>query len=135
MAEKIPWWKQKTLAEALGKPVLVVPRKLGGFGGVVLREDSITYKGEQFPLDGVTATVEAGAALEKHLTATRVAMVGVFALGLKKSRGGESYLTLEGPGFTWVVEVDRDPKAHRKAREFAALVSNTVKQLAQESEG
>lgn len=72
------------------------------------------------PLTGVTATVESAEDLHRRVTATRVLMTGVFALALKKKAGGTSFLTIEGPGFAWVSEIDRKSKG--KAIEFAAKV-------------
>ena len=73
------------------------------------------------PLAGAEARVEAGEDLHRRITATRVVLTGVFALALKKKAGGTSFLTIEGPGFAWVEEVDRKKKA--KAVEFAAKVN------------
>ena len=73
------------------------------------------------PLAGVEARVETGEELHRRVTATRVLLTGVFALALKKKAGGTSFLTIEGPGFAWVEEVDRKKKA--KAVEFAAKVN------------
>jgi hypothetical protein len=48
---------------------------------------------------------------------------------VKKSKGGESYLTIEGPEFVWAVKVERGEKSHQKAREFAAKVAAQVEQV------
>lgn len=82
-------------------------------------------KKERHPLDGVTATVEDGAALEKRVTATRLIALGIFSLAAKKKSGGESFLTIEGPDFFWTIEVDRKKK--NNAIKFAAAVNNQVK--------
>lgn len=79
-------------------------------------------------LEGVTARVEDGAALEKRVTATRLLAFGVFAFAAKKKKGGESFLTIEGPDFFWAIEVDRKKKGD--AMKFAAKVNHQVKQAA-----
>lgn len=94
------------------------------FGNYLLRRDSIEKVGGKdrgkHPLQGVTAVVESGEALQSRVTATRILAIGVFALAAKKKSGGESYLTIEGPGFAWVEEVDRKKRADAVA--FAAKV-------------
>ena len=91
----------------------------------VLRRDGVEKLGGadkgRRPLSGVVARVEAGEDLHRRVTATRVVLTGVFALALKKKAGGTSFLTIEGPGFAWVEEVDRKKK--EKAVEFAAKVN------------
>ena len=76
--------------------------------------------GGKHPLEGVTAAVESGEELQSRVTATRLLATGVFAFALKKKSGGTSFLTIEGPGFAWVEEVDRKKKAD--AVKFAAAV-------------
>jgi hypothetical protein len=85
-------------------------------------------EGGTYPLAGVSARVEAGEALQKRVTATRVATMGVFALAAKKKSGGEVYLTVEGPEFFWTLEVDR--KKQKDAREFAAKVNQAARSVA-----
>ncbi len=76
---------------------------------------------EEHPLGGVSASVERGEDLQKRITATRLVLTGAFALAWKKKSGGEWWLVIDGPGFSWVEEVD--PKNQGKAREFAAKVN------------
>lgn len=76
-------------------------------------------KGE-YPLSGVTATVESGEALSKRVTLTRFAAMGLLSLAAKKKSGGESYLLIEGPDFAWTFEVKNGNQA--KAQKFAASV-------------
>ena len=68
--------------------------------------------------------MESGSELEKRVTATRLVAMGVFAFGAKKKRGGESWLTVEGPGVFWSVEVDRGDEG--KARAFAVKVNEAA---------
>lgn len=94
------------------------------YGPFTLRKDSIQRPfGEdagKYPLAGVEAFLEDGEALQKRITATRLLAVGVFAFALKKQRGGESFLTIQGDGFAWVVEVPA--KNRGEAQKFVAKV-------------
>jgi hypothetical protein len=102
------------------------------FEDVTLYRDRVTKGGalapESHPLAGVSCSIESGSQLDKRLTATRLALLGPAAVFVKKSKGGESYLTIEGPEFVWLVKVDRGERTQRKAREFAAKVATQVKQ-------
>jgi hypothetical protein len=106
------------------------------FEDVTLYRDRITKGGshspESQPLTGVSCLIESGSQLDKRLTVTRFALLGPVAVFVKKSKGGESYLTIEGPEFIWVVKIDRGEKAHRKAREFAAKVSAHAKLVSEQ---
>lgn len=98
------------------------------YGPFELRKDTVKKtsgkdRGEH-PLSGVAATVESGEDLHRRLTATRVVLTGPFALLLKKKAGGTSFLTIEGPGFSWVEEVNRKKK--EKATAFAAAVRSAA---------
>lgn len=84
-------------------------------------------KGE-YPLPGVTASVESGEELRQRATLTRFAAFGLLSLAAKKKSGGESYLLIEGPGFAWTVEVKRGDQA--KAQRFAAAIRATAAQAA-----
>jgi hypothetical protein len=71
------------------------------------------------PLAGARASVETGADLSRF-TATRVALLGPFALAFKKKRQ-QAFLMVEGDGWALVREVDR--KDGLAARKFAAAVN------------
>jgi hypothetical protein len=94
---------------------------------VALYKDSVKRGAERFPLEGVSSRVEAGSDLETRVTATRLIALGIFAFAAKKKRGGEVFLTVEGPEFFWTIEVDR--KDQSKAREFAAKVTNQARSV------
>lgn len=115
---------QKLKAKAAAGPV-------ASYGGLVLygsgevgrvRDRGVGH--DRVPVVGVSARVESGSDLEKRVTATRLVALGVFAFGAKKKRGGESWLTVEGPDVFWTVEVDRG--GERKAREFAVKVNEAA---------
>lgn len=93
-----------------------------------LHEKTIHNRSESKPLEGVTARVEDGAALESRLTVTRMVAFGIFSLAMKKKSGGEKFVTVEGPDFVWIAEADR--KQAGEAVKFAAQVNNQAKQQA-----
>lgn len=100
---------------------------LGYFERATLYRDRIERGTETHPLDGVTARVESGSDLEKRVTATRLVALGVFAFAAKKKSGGEAFLTVEGPGFFWTIEVDRKKRAQAQA--FAAKVNDQARKV------
>lgn len=78
------------------------------------------------PLHTIQAvTIEDGADLEARITATRLVLIGVFALAFRKRKGGEKYLAIESDDAFTVVEVDR--KSIGKAQQFAAAVRTATK--------
>lgn len=93
---------------------------------VLLYSDRVKRGKEEFPLVGVRATVETGEALQSRVTATRLVALGIFAFAVKKKKGGESFLSLEGPEFFWTIEVKRGDQG--KARAFAAKVNTAARQ-------
>ena len=68
---------------------------------------------------GSVVRVETSGQIRGRVTATRVALFGVFALAAqKKIDDRQLFLTIEGDGFQCVVQVD--PSKSAAAREFAA---------------
>lgn len=98
---------------------------------IKLHKQTIRNGWDSKPLDGVTARVESGSEMESRFTATRIALLGVFALAFKKKKGGEKYLTIDGPDFSWIAEVNR--KHVKDAMKFAAKVNNSVREAAAET--
>lgn len=74
---------------------------------IELYKDHIECKGESHSLNGIVAYVESGSDLESRVTLTRLIAVGLFAFAFKKRKGGEKYLTIEGPDFAWMSMVGR----------------------------
>lgn len=74
---------------------------------ITIENTTISSKGETHSLKGVHAYLEDGSALESHVTATRLLLFGVFALAMKKRKGGEKYLIVEGPDFAYMTMVKR----------------------------
>ena len=109
---------------AQGAAINEAKKLSGSFEGMTLTPDNITYKRETCPIAGAVARVDNGADVRRRVTATRVLTVGVFALATKK-QVGHLYLTIEGNGFAFMVEVP--VKKETKAREFAAKVNNAAK--------
>lgn len=96
------------------------------FEGVKLVKGEIEYGREKQPIAGVTATVESVGDLQSRITGTRLLMTGPFALAFRKKKDNrELFLTIDGPDFQWLVDVD--PKKQKDAREFAAKVNTAAR--------
>ena len=99
-----------------------------GFG-VKAVDQTITYRNESHSFAGTTAHVETAGEIDSRFTATRLALMGPFALAFKKKKDKrELYLTVEGPEFAWVIEIQPDLSA--SARKFAAELSAASRRLA-----
>ena len=114
--------EKKAAAEARGRKVAAFEADKQKF---TLYEHVIDKDGEEQPLTDVTARLEAGEELQSRVTATRLVLLGVFALAAKKKSGGTKFLTIEGPGLMWGAEVDR--KSIKDAQKFMVAVNNQVK--------
>jgi predicted nucleic acid-binding Zn-ribbon protein len=87
-------------------------------GGRVINNET----GEGGSVKGARAAVETCGQLERRITVTRVLATGIFALALRKKKDNrELFLSVEGDGFAFVVEVD--PKKGLEARQFAAKIN------------
>lgn len=88
------------------------------------------YKGNsktRFHLTDITSIELAnGSDLHHRLTLTRLALVGVFAFGLKKRAGGQKYLTIETDETLVAVQVPH--KRIPKAQELITLVRQEQKE-------
>ena len=104
----------------------LIPSSISNFG-FKLSEDSISKGFEKKPLNDVTARLESGSELQARVTMTRLVALGVFAFAAKKKKGGEKYLTIEGPDFVWTAEVKRDKKDIDKAMKFINQVNTNSK--------
>lgn len=92
------------------------------FEGVVIRNGEIRYGKEGGPIAGARASVETAGEIDKRITATRLVLTGPLALAWRKKKDQrELYLTVEGPGYGFVVTVD--PKKGQDARSFAARIN------------
>ena len=93
------------------------------FEGASLSGRGVTYRGTTVPLPA-TARVETAGEVRRRVTATRlVAGGGIGGLLFKKKVDDrELYLTVEGEGRSFVMDVD--PKKGKQAREFAARVNS-----------
>jgi ribosomal protein L7/L12 len=81
---------------------------------------------KQHSLAGLTARVEDAGTLSQRITATRLVLIGVFALAAQKKNDLRTvYLTVEGPDTALLraIELKKSPKAGVEAREFAAQLN------------
>ncbi|MFJ3587518.1 hypothetical protein ACIQUY_29320 [Streptomyces sp. NPDC090231] len=72
------------------------------------------------PVEGSHVTIELGEVARRRITATRVALTGIFALWLKKDES-KLYITIEHPDGVILYPVAA--KKEDKARVFATLVN------------
>lgn len=102
-------------------------KKFKGDDGTTIElfEKGIACKGEKHDLHGVKANVEDGSALESRVTLTRLLALGVFAFAFKKKKGGEKYLTIEGPDFAFIAQSGR--KQISEAMTFANMVNDQAR--------
>ncbi|MEU2740236.1 hypothetical protein ABZ656_33985 [Streptomyces sp. NPDC007095] len=75
---------------------------------------------ESIPVEGSRVTIELGETARKRITATRVALTGIFALWLKKDET-KLYITVEHPDGVILYPVPA--RKEDKARVFATLVN------------
>lgn len=95
--------------------------------GFKLNKDSIKKGIETKSLKNVIARIETGSELQTRVTMTRLLALGVFAFAAKKKKGGEKYLTIEGPDFVWTAEIKRDRKDINKAMNFVSQINTNSK--------
>ena len=95
-------------------------------GGIVLDGDRIRYKGQEYPLAGAHARVEASGQIDRRVSLTRFFItLGLAALiWKKKDDHREVFLTVAGPGFEIVTKVHPDDQA--LARAFAARINTAA---------
>ncbi|RAL31134.1 DUF4429 domain-containing protein [Rhodococcus sp. AQ5-07] len=103
---------------------------LAEFGGVQLRQASLTYQGIRYPVSGARAFVEIGGT-QRRTTATRVVVGSVITLGvgtligaMAKKKTNNIYLTVEfADGRSILLEAKA--KAEGAARSFANAVNSS----------
>ena len=125
--EKMEELKNRTQTEVLKNAGASLITSSSSKFGFKLSEDSISKGFETKPLNDVTARLESGSELQARVTMTRLVALGVFAFAAKKKKGGEKYLTIEGPDFVWTAEVKRDKKDIDKAMKFINQVNTNSK--------
>lgn len=92
------------------------------FEGVEVKDGEIRHGRERVPLAGARLSVDTAGELDKRITATRLILTGPFALAFRKKKDRrELYLTVEGQGAAFVVELD--PKKGADARKWAAKIN------------
>ncbi len=103
------------------------------FAGIRISGGQISKGRDGGPLAGASARVESAGEIDRRITATRLLLTGPFALAMRKKKDKrELYLTVEGNGFAFMVEVD--PKKSLAARKFAAHLSDLARKAEREGE-
>jgi len=95
------------------------------FEGITLTHDVIKYKRDGGPVAGAVARVESGADVRRRVTAARFIMLSPLIAFAAKKQVGHVFLTVEGDGFEFAVEVP--VKKESDARKFAAKINNASK--------
>jgi hypothetical protein len=117
-----PAWARKAQLAQLDRKAA----KGESFEGVTLKLGQVQYKGQGGSVAGATARVESAADIHGRITATRVLALGIFALGAKKQKG-HVFLTVEAPGFEFLVELP--VKKEAEARGFATKINNAARHV------
>jgi hypothetical protein len=93
------------------------------YKGIEVMDDRIVSRQGSGPIAGASARVETAGQISSRISASRVAILGPFALlARKKVDQRELYLTVEGTGFSIVEKLD--PKYDGEAaRRFAARIN------------
>lgn len=95
-----------------------------GVGAMLVRKDPLRFTAPgqmDVPVHGATVTIDRGEAA-KRITATRVALTGVFALALKKD-ATKLFITIEGADGESAMLVECPARREGHARKFATLVN------------
>jgi hypothetical protein len=89
--------------------------------GVTVMGGKVRMPGQQpIPIEGARVTIEAGETARKRITATRVALIGVFAIWAKKDMS-QLFITIEHEDGIVLVPVPARKEA--QARIFATMVN------------
>lgn len=108
--------EEKAAAKHLGRI-----RVAAAATGVTAIGDKFHQAGQApIPIEGSRVTIELGETARKRITATRVALTGIFALWLKKDET-KLYITIEHP--EGVILYPVPAKKEPQARVFATLVN------------
>jgi hypothetical protein len=89
--------------------------------GVTIMGGKVRVPGQQpIPIEGARVTIEAGETARKRITATRVALIGIFAIWAKKDMS-QLFITIEHE--EGIVLVPVPAKKEAAARVFATMVN------------
>ncbi|MFF3190541.1 hypothetical protein [Streptomyces misionensis] len=113
--------KKKTDEEKAAAKRLSRIRVAAAAAGVTVIGDKFHQAGQEpIPVEGSRVTIELGEVARKRITATRVALTGIFALWLKKDES-KLYITVEHDQgvILYPVAAKKEPQA----RVFATLVN------------
>ncbi|MFJ3258481.1 hypothetical protein ACIPK9_37340 [Streptomyces sp. NPDC086771] len=116
--------KKKTDDEkAASKALMELRLASGAVAGMLVRKDPLRFTAPgqmDVPVAGATITIDRGEAA-KRITATRVALTGIFALALKKD-STKLFVTIEGADGKSAQLFECPAKREADARRLALLV-------------
>ncbi|MEU9498234.1 hypothetical protein [Streptomyces sp. NPDC048196] len=114
--------KKSAEEKTASKAVTELRLAAASIGGMMVRKDPLRFTAPgqmDVPVAGAQVTVDRGEAA-KRITATRVALTGIFALALKKDNT-KLFITIEGADGSAML-LDCNAKKEAAARKFAILV-------------
>jgi hypothetical protein len=97
---------------------------MSSFEGITLTSTTVKHGRESGPVKGAMARVEQGANMRRRVTATRFVLTGPLIAFAAKKQVGSLYLTVEGEGYAFSVEVPA--KKETDARKFAAKINSAA---------
>lgn len=97
----------------------------GSFEGITLKPWTITHNRQTRTIAGAVARVESAADVRRRVTATRLITLSPIIAFAAKKQVGHVFLTVEGDGFEFVVEIP--VKKEADARKFASKINSAGK--------
>jgi len=121
--------QRKSNAAADAKDAVIATLSIPGVSTLRLTQDELIdgyEKTVRYPVKGLVARVEEGGTVNRRMTVTRMATLGLAAAALpKRLDDRETYFTIEGPQTVIVhqIPVKKNPTFGVEARKFAAQVN------------
>jgi hypothetical protein len=101
------------------------------FGSYRLSGAMLSHGLKKWQVPGAVANIEVGGNVHQRVTATRLALIGPFALAVKKGKGNVYVVVALAGGEQLLIEAK--VKQEKQAREFVTKVNNAGVYWAQQS--
>jgi|SRR5215510_6236015 len=99
---------------------------------IEIKNGVVSHKTGRGPVAGARAMIETSGSIQRRLSATRLVLLGPFALAFLKSKDNRSlWLTIVGDTFEILAELP--PKHEAQARQWATRFNNLAMSLAQQA--
>lgn len=125
------WWDKTRLTEMTPEERAVElerradsrERRQGTYKGITVVKGRITTSDDDWPVAGAVARVESAGEITSRLSATRIGLLGPLGFfARKRIDKRELYLTVQGPGWSIVKELNADTDG-ASARSFAGKIN------------